>query len=83
MAYQYAIILVNKSLGQILRISAMLSALFMHWNMEELLLFENESPFEGEVQEFTQNDKGEIPISVMVLQNSFSLVTYSITQNLW
>ena len=81
MSYQHAITLVSKSLGQILRVSAILNALFIEWNRDEVVSFENQSSFDGDVQEF-ESKEGVIPISVMALQSSLALVTYSITQNL-
>ena len=85
LAYQDAITLVSKSLGQILRVSGLLNALFLVWNKEEVISYEDSSNFVGDIPvfEMIEVDAGfRIPISLMALQNALSIVTHSVTQNL-
>ena len=82
LAYQDAITLVSKSLGQVLRLSAILNAFFLEWNKDEVLSYEQMSHFTGVIPTFRQTDNVRIPLSVMALQNALSIVTYSLTPNL-
>ena len=86
--------MVSKSKGHVLRLSALLHALYSIWNIDEVNEYEVNSPqkgnasvvtdFEGVVDEQTNFDGliVNVPVSVMAMESAISIVTYSLYQNL-
>ena len=97
-AYQNAITMVSKSVGQIFRLSAILTGLMIFWDVNTVTTHEENSQFqctpsvfsmfnsEGSNEEDEETDAAstshDIPISLMAMECAIHLITYTVKQNL-
>ena len=89
---QNTVTVISKSKGQILRLAAILNAMYLFHDADDVTAHEANNSINNESQYFVEyisnnedpnsTDAGIIPISLMAMQSSIALVTYALSQNL-
>ena len=77
---QHLATIMSKSLGQALRLSAILQAMFIAYNAEEVTSYEESVSANNEYEMRLLSSTGPISISLMAMKCSISLVLFSLTQ---
>ena len=89
---QNTVTVISKSKGQILRLAAILNAMYLFHDADDVTAHEAKNSINNESQYFVEyisndddpnnKDAAIIPISLMAMQSSIALVTYALSQNL-